>query len=229
MNYGSKDRKMQSIQKDFYKIFPTLVGIYKNGNTAAHSDINTFLKIYYNKYKDQSIVKQNKMLEQFYQTSTGVDQIEAVNPINNFVINTVIDFMIEQGFDFNVDEVYIADCWANISTGTISTHTPHTHSNSLISAVYYVSAPINSGNLYFLHPCMQVNSIDPDHSNTSIHNSTEFVVAPEEGQCVVFKSSTIHGTTSNALVNEYRISIAYTFNIKKLGKKSLFSHYEQQL
>jgi uncharacterized protein (TIGR02466 family) len=215
--------------QEIYRLFPTTVGIYTNKNLECHDYIEKVLEDKFFQYKNSSFVKEHKILENFYQTQTLFHKLDFMTDINQFVFRSVCDFVKECQYDVKDEEIYIADSWCNVSTGNISTHTPHTHSNSFISAVYFLSAPPGSGSLYFLHPCMQINSIDPHHINSSVDNSTEFALDPVPGQCVIFKSSTIHGTTSNFLVNDYRISIAYTFNVKHLGKGSLFSHYEQQV
>jgi uncharacterized protein (TIGR02466 family) len=210
-----------------YHLFPTTVGLYQNPNNVAYTDLKTFLEEKMEVYQNSNFISKNPNLKEFYQTSTGIHKLKYLEDLNNIVTGFVLDYLLKCNYNVSLEDLYIADCWANISTGNSTTHIPHTHSNSLISAVYFLSAPQGSSSLYFLHPCMQVNSLDPDHKITSIENSSEFAIEPENGQCAVFKSSTIHGTSSNSLISNNRISIAYTFNIKQIGKNSLFSHYEK--
>lgn len=205
------------------RVFPTSIGLYEDQNFDYSSEKNVLIDIYKNEC--QSV--DNINVSQFLQTPTGLHLNQQFKKISDFVTDCVFSYVSECGFDVDRSDLYIADSWANVSTGIVTTHTPHTHSNSFISAVIFISAPKGAGSLYFMHPNMAVNTIDPDHKVQTSDNATEVAFDPVPGLCVVFKSSTIHGTSYNMLnENEYRISLAYNFNVKQLGKKSLFSHYE---
>jgi uncharacterized protein (TIGR02466 family) len=216
---------------ELLRLFPTTIGIFKNINTACHRQLydrlNQLAVLETARIKSQ-LLEQNikdRTIDNFFQSRSGLHLNSMFDNITNFVQQSALNYALECGFDIDPTKLYIADSWFNHSTGYIATHTPHTHSNSFLSAVYYLSAPEGSGSLYFLHPNMQVNSIDPDHKTQTVDNSTEFVIEPEEGMCVIFKSSTTHGVSSNSLDSKNRISIAYNFNVSNLGEKSISSHY----
>lgn len=215
------------MNSEIYHLFPTLVGLYQNNDKSSHDSIRQLLENKMTEYQNSDFILKNPALREFCQTPTGLHKVKFLDSLNLFITDCVFDYLLKSNFNVDKQDLYIADCWANISTGNSITHIPHTHSNSFISVVYFLSVPEHSASLYFLHPCMQMNSLDPDHKKTTIENSTEFAVTPEEGQCVIFKSSTIHGTSANNLFKKNRISIAYTFNIKQIGKHSLFSHYDE--
>lgn len=216
---------------DIIRLFPTTVGIYKNTDLSSHPAAIEKVKLVVS--QEHPLIKQNLKnrnirdlnVENFYQSKSGIHHDSVFESISKYASNKALTYAIGCGFDIKEKDFYIADSWFNYSTGHIATHTPHTHSNSFLSAVYYLSAPAGSGSLYFLHPNMQVNSIDPDHAMQTVDNTTEFAIDPEEGLCVVFKSSSIHGVSSNLLENDFRISIAFNFNVRNLGEKSISSHY----
>lgn len=213
------------------RLFPTTIGIFKNKDHTSHKTaidrINEITaheqQVIFKKMQQRGI--KDMVVENFYQSKSNLHHDFTFEPIINFVKKKAFEYAIDCGFDINESKFYIADCWFNNSTGHVSTHTPHTHSNSFVSGVYYLSAPEGSGALYFMHPNMQVNTIDPDHKYQTVDNTTEFAVDPEEGLCVIFKSCTVHGVSSNCLNNERRISIAFNFNISNLGENSISSHY----
>lgn len=211
--------------ENIIRIFPTSIGLYECKKKNYDSECNSLIDLYLQEQNKSS----NINVSQFLQTPTGLHRNKLFASISQFVTDCVFNYINECGFDVEKNELYIADSWANISSGIVTTHTPHTHSNSFISAVFFASAPKGSGSLYFMHPNMAVNTIDPDHKHQTVDNTTEVAFDPEPGMCVVFKSSTIHGTSYNMLNNgQYRVSLAYNFNVKNLGKNSLFSHYEGQ-
>jgi uncharacterized protein (TIGR02466 family) len=201
--------------KEIVRMFPTTVGFYNNSDFSIHVGVKEVVK-------DKLLTSSSN----FFQTKTGVHKFKEFEKVNYFVKSAVFDFVKECGYDIEFNELYIADSWVNISTATATTHPPHGHSNSFISAVYYPQAPKGSGQLMFMHPCPQMHSIDPDHAGPTVDNSSQTCIDPEEGLCIVFRSSTIHGTTPNNLTDDERISVAYNFNVRNLGKNSVSSHYE---
>ena len=214
-------------EKDFFNLFPTNVGLYERPDVRDHDSIEQQLKKIYEEQSQQFIDAEDDSLKNFVQTETGYHKFLPPR-LNSFIKDCVYSYAKVSEYNVQYDDLYIADCWANYSKGKVATHTPHIHSNSMFSVVYYLSMPRGSGDLYFLHPNMQLNSLEPDPKSMSNANSSEFAISPREGQCVVFKSNTIHGTTANNINHGARINIAYTFNIKNLGKNSIMSHYEEQ-
>ena len=214
------------MHREIHQLFPTHVGIYNRSDVSDHGKINDLLVEAEKEKLTQIENLDDKSLVDFIQTDTGFDNILPIKLLN-FVKDCVYDFSKSINYGVQYDSLYIADCWGNYSKGNVTTHTPHIHSNSVFSAVYYVEAPRGSGSLYFMHPNMQVNSLEPDPTVMGSANSSEFAIDPSEGQCVVFKSNTIHGTSANMIKYGHRSNIAFTFNIKDLGKRSLMSHYER--
>ena len=209
--------------KELHRLFPSTVGLYSNEECKSHKDVKNLLV----NLKSTGNLKQST--PDFFQSVSGIHLKNELKDINSFVKQSVFDFIISCGYNVDFEDLYIADSWANTSSNKAVTHTPHSHSNSFISAVYYSSAPKGSGSLYFLHPCSQLHSLDPDHLRQTIDNTTEASFEPKEGDCIVFRSALVHGVSQNYLANLDRISIAYNFNIKHLGKLSASSHYEERI
>ncbi len=75
---------------------------------------------------------------------------------------------------------------------------PHTHDDDdeLLSGVYYIKVPDNSGHLILSHNGQKKN------------------IAPKEGRLVLFKPDCLHEVTENKSM-EQRLSIGINFGIKK--------------
>ena len=80
--------------------------------------------------------------------------------------------------------------------GAITTKHSHDDDDELLSCVYYVAVPDNSGDLI----------IHTDNENLRIN--------PEEGMFVFFKPDVMHEVTEN-LSSESRLSIAINFGKKR--------------
>jgi uncharacterized protein (TIGR02466 family) len=91
----------------------------------------------------------------------------------------------------------ISNSWINPSIVKLIT-TPHNHPRCCFSAVYYVSATINSGDLILLNPNAQHTQVFPsqDHYNciedyNSITGAT-FGIKPKTGTLLIFPSWLFH-------------------------------------
>ena len=89
---------------------------------------------------------------------------------------------------------------------------PHNHPSSVLSGVYYVSVPKNSGNLIF-----QDFNTDKDMAykfikNYNKYNSTKWTVLPKENLCVLFPSYLHHYVEPN-LNKKERISLSFNYGI----------------
>lgn len=106
-------------------------------------------------------------------------------------------------------EYFCESAWLNISK-TNTFQEMHTHNESTISAVYYISTPPGSGKLVFEDPR------EPDMlpiKDIAVRNDLSFVkigYEATEGTLIIFRSYLRHMVTIG-LNNEPRISIAFNF------------------
>tara|TARA_R110000822_G_scaffold295792_1_gene418059 strand:+ start:5162 stop:5767 length:606 start_codon:yes stop_codon:yes gene_type:complete len=108
----------------------------------------------------------------------------------------------------------ISSMWANVNEYK-DYNLIHTHGDSVISGVYYLKNPKNSGNLFFANPASEgieylwENCIE----EYTQQNSACWTIAVEEGDLVLFPSWLKHGVEPNLNKKENRISIAFNINI----------------
>lgn len=86
---------------------------------------------------------------------------------------------------------------------------PHNHPFSILSGVYYVKVPKNSGRLVFKNSNAIDNFIHAgDIKNYNIYNASEWFMEPEENMLYIFPSWITHYVEPN-LSKKERISIAF--------------------
>jgi len=130
---------------------------------------------------------------------------ESIKPNIN---NTLIDM----GWDDLDNKINITSAWSIINKKNASNER-HIHSNSYISAVYYVSAPKNCGDILFHDPrqakiIRKPNTIKANQLNAEVVNIT-----PQSGLLVLFPSYLYHSVAKNNS-DEERIIISFNIDIK---------------
>lgn len=104
-------------------------------------------------------------------------------------------------------KLILKNIWANVNRKNNFNY-PHFHPQSLFSAVYYVMANEDSGNLVIKRPDIQEHYIDnADTEYTQKH----FNVVPKTGRLIIFPSYLNHFVEQN-LSNTPRISLAMNFD-----------------
>ena len=98
-----------------------------------------------------------------------------------------------------------------LSRGWINTQEPgehlplHGHGGSLMTAVYYIKVPSNSGDLLLTDPRGGVNW---GYSREGKHDGIKYTrIIPEEGKLLIFPAYVLHSVETNNS-DTYRISLA---------------------
>ena len=117
----------------------------------------------------------------------------------------------DMGWNIKDQEVKITSMWAIINKKHAS-NTSHIHSNNYISAVYYVKAPKNCGNIIFQDPRSVTSFRYPKISKPNKLNSNVFIDQPKEGFLVLFPSYLYHSVELNKS-NQERIVISFNIDL----------------
>ena len=123
-------------------------------------------------------------------------------------INTAINDM---GWDLQTQEVKISNMWAIINTKG-SLNQKHHHSNSDLSAAYYVTAKENCGDIIFYDPRPAKVYKHPIAKNPNTLNATINSISPEPGMLILFPSYLEHSVNPN-LSDHKRIVISFNLNL----------------
>ena len=105
----------------------------------------------------------------------------------------------------------VTDMWANIlKPGEM--HRPHTHSNNILSGVYYVVAD-NASGIQFYDPRPQSNVMSPDVEEFDWINSSLWQYNSNTNRMIMFPSWLQHMVPVNTTTSN-RISIAFNIMLK---------------
>jgi len=130
---------------------------------------------------------------------------ESIRPNIN---NTLIDM----GWDDLNNKINITSAWSIINKKNASNER-HIHSNSYISAVYYVSAPKNCGDILFHDPREAKIIRKPKTIKGNKLNAEVVNITPQSGLLVLFPSYLYHSVAKNNS-DEERIIISFNIDIK---------------
>ena len=104
-------------------------------------------------------------------------------------------------------KLFFSNYWCNINNSG-SFNRPHQHSGAIVSGVYYVNIPKNSGNIVFMNQNLD-NFYQPIKEYNK-YNSTSWTVEPKNNLCLLFPSYLMHYVEPN-LSKEKRINISFNY------------------
>ena len=107
------------------------------------------------------------------------------------------------------EKLSLSSYWCNINYYG-SFNKPHTHSGSILSGVYYIKVPKNSGNLIFEHNPLSTATTYQNIKNYNQYNSSTWTCIPKENLCILFPSYLSHYVEPN-LNKKERISISFNY------------------
>ena len=113
--------------------------------------------------------------------------------------------------EFLTQKPVLGNMWANINyPGNFNR--PHLHPNALFSGVYWIKAPVNSGNLMLYDPRPGVHTTMPNHKEGKLPPELwrEVHYQPRAGTIVMFPAWMWHEVKSNKS-NDTRISVSFNF------------------
>ena len=102
--------------------------------------------------------------------------------------------------------------WAIINKKGAS-NARHTHPNSYLSAVYYIKAPKNCGDILFYDPRSAKVNRKPPTTKANALNSEEVKITPQDGMMVFFPSYLHHAVSENRS-DEERIIISFNVDMR---------------
>ena len=105
-------------------------------------------------------------------------------------------------------ELRLNNLWYNVND-LGSFNRPHEHGGAVVSGVYYVSIPKNSGSIVFLNTNLDLY-YKHNIKNYNKYNSSTWKIEPEENKCILFPSYLVHYVEPN-LSNKERISISFNY------------------
>lgn len=116
--------------------------------------------------------------------------------------------------EFN-GELEINNIWININ-GYRDSNVLHNHNHCLLSGVYYVNAPKDSGNIMFFRPGYDTFTFDWNNYQKAWnpYNSATWKIPPTNNTLLLFPSWLNHTVDPNMNKKEKRISISFNLSFK---------------
>ena len=124
-------------------------------------------------------------------------------PLTDFALALSSNVFVQEGYEYQ--KVEITQMWANKQVDG-SIHPPHTHANSVHSAVYYLKATEKTSGTQFFDPRGQCKVFVPRREKYLMQNSNMFQVHSEPGHGCLFPSWLQHWVPTN---EDERITISW--------------------
>ena len=185
-------------------IWAFLIDDYKN--------INSEMNLYIKNLQDndpKGVAKSN--ITGWHSNSFDMEHKSVLN-FFNLIQNKINKAIIDLGWNNSSNEFKITEAWSIINSKN-SSNSRHIHSNSYISAAYYVKAPANCGDIVFYDPREARVIRKPRSSSSNPLNSDVVNITPQEGLLVLFPSYLYHSVNENLSGSE-RIVISFNLDIK---------------
>ena len=182
--------KIENYEKTNHEMFEYIIGLQKN-------DPEGISKSNFKGWHSENFNMNDEQPKNF---------VEAIK--NN--INTALNDM---GWDITNQSVKIQGAWAIINEKN-AWNQKHHHSNSDLSAAYYVSAHDNCGDIVFYDPRPAPVHKHPMSKFPNELNATRRQIKPEPGMLILFPSYLEHSVRAN-LSDEKRVVISFNLILEK--------------
>ena len=167
----------------------------------------------------EGIYKSNVKGVAAWHSKDGLEKREEFNEISTLVRASAQEVFNNLGYHKD-SQPLITNMWANI-TGRHGFNQVHTHPDSLWSGVYYVQAPKDSGNIFFLDPKLQASVMNIRYDKETpkkeeVRSRIQF--EPVIGRLILFPAWLQHGVRPNLSERKgtagERISISFNLRQK---------------
>ena len=193
------------IKRELLQVFPTPVLILKYEN-SLDKEI---------KFVEKLKLQLNGGDNGNYKTeNTYILKSKKLNKIKKFIEESIKIFSEDVlGYE---DKLYITQSWAN-SNPKGSFHHAHTHSNSIISGVFYLRKSKDNPPILFNKTADTSISIKSKKFNT--FNSGQLLIPVNEGELIMFPSNLNHNVPINNS-DTVRLSLSFNTFTNRLGDKN---------
>jgi uncharacterized protein (TIGR02466 family) len=193
-------------------IFPEGIGL------ATNTDIKLDIESLMNTIKWKT---DENGLGNFDQSQTNLQDILEWQPLLEWIVKKAEIYWTELGYKH--DGMFITQSWLNKMPdgGNIDWHW---HSNSLISAVYYLKADEGTGPTLFQTTKNPLQlSLQTEVDKFTDYNCPEIAIRPVQDTVVLFPSYINHRSAPNFNANSERYTVAVNIMPNTLGKENHFN------
>ena len=193
-------------------IFPTVAHVFDNVLEPEHID----------SMKEDIIKGSIEKKRGNWQSNPRLHEHKKYKALSDKALEAAKYVLNEQTYEY--DTCYITNMWSNIlKPGEM--HKPHTHSNNLLSGVFYVQSD-EGANIQMYDPRPQADVLRPQPKKYTKENSSIWFFPSITNRMILFPSWLQHLVPINQSKND-RISIAFNFMLKgKIGSEHNYQSAE---
>ena len=188
-----------------HDFFPTCLYRFKHDfeeneldNMISHIDLNSL-----SEHNGQTVKRTGS------QTQDDLQRIPTFSNLTRTIIDVSKHILNEQGY---MGEIEITNMWGNIlRPQSQRAHAPHTHSNNILSGVFYLKTSPDTSPIHFFDPRPQASVFVPRKKEYTSQNSDGTAFVSETGSGVVFPSWLQHWVPET---KDERISIAWNVIVR---------------
>jgi|TARA_R100000149_G_C5825136_1_gene102874 uncharacterized protein (TIGR02466 family) len=138
---------------------------------------------------------------------TDYEEYKNINKLKNEILKHLDIF--SKNFNIN-KKLTLSNLWININ-GYKDSHMVHLHPNSILSGVFYIKTPKNSGSLSFHNPCEDFAEgiFKGNVSSYNTKNCSIWYFEPQENMLFLFPSFLKHSVGPNMNKTEKRIALSF--------------------
>jgi uncharacterized protein (TIGR02466 family) len=184
-------------------------------NVLSDCNFNDITKTIKNYQKKNQGVKVSNLGGWQSQATTKLVDKNLKNVFNQ--INKGVDLLVKK---LNIkNNLHLKNYWFNVNNFGSSNsvhHHLHVKSLNIISGVFYVNCPENSGQIVFLNPNKMISTMFDDSvvNKYDNFNSSQWNFNPQKGLFILFPSYLEH-YVQPSFSNEDRISIAFNYGLNQ--------------
>ncbi|PSB41710.1 TIGR02466 family protein [Chamaesiphon polymorphus] len=188
--------------------FPTPVWCFEVENQQQLNQ--TLLREVYNEYQvDREGEKWSNVLG--WHSKNDLHKRDSFAEFTQIISKNVLEVATFLNWDLQYFSTNITTCWA-IVNGKLASNSVHNHPNSILSGVYYLKVPENSGGLFFSDPRPASQMLIPPIGEFNLWTSPKVVYKPMVGTMLLFPSWLLHGVEMN-MSEEVRISVSFNIGM----------------
>ena len=144
---------------------------------------------------------------QIHQTQDDLHKLLIFKPLVDEL--TLMQDSIIRKLEYEYDKIEITNMWSNhLYKG--ESHPPHTHSNNLLSGVYYLCG-VNAAPIQFFDPRVQASILVPRRKNNNWHNSSMLQFDSVNGSGFIFPAWLQHWVPET---HHERISVSWNVLVR---------------
>jgi uncharacterized protein (TIGR02466 family) len=189
-------------------LFPTTIWRFKFQDHILYKDkIMSYLS-------NPDVYKDNTRNNRLYFTNPNLDKLPEFSELKNFIHESLKEVMINLGYE---PSIQFTGMWATKHENS-GYHHRHSHSNSYLAGVYYLSGTNNNSGTIFYNNNRYNRSIIPARLKGKREKITNSCQTPfEEGALIIFPAWLEHDTYTNDIDRTNSVRHVVGFNTMPLG------------